>query len=430
MKGKRMLYGLSVAAVTMLASCLTPTVGSAHQTPVTINFWHEWNGYQTADLHKLVVEFNKTHPNIHVNDLGSVTDQKEITAMAGGTSPDVAVTFNVQNVPEWAKVGALQPLDAYITKTNFNIKDYIPSLVDLGRYKGNLYALPIETDTYMLFYNKKLFRQAGIKTPPKTISELKADALKLTVKGSNGYKQMGFLPDYPWLDPTAWPDIFGASWYNASTKQVTPDSPGNLAALNFARTFYSPPYNKAAVQKFESGFGKRMSPNNPFFAGQLGMDWDGEWLPSYIQQFAPNFEYGVVPMPYPDNQPQLKNTAWSLPGDIFIPSNAPHKDEAWTFVQWLLADKQIVRFCADIDNLPANYSALRDPDLVKMAPGLKPFVDQMKHGKVVGFPAVPFANEYMTALSTEDQKVLYLEETAQQAMQKVKNQVQPLANKQ
>ena len=63
------------------------------------------------------------------------------------------------------------------------------------QYNGKRCALPLLADDYGLYYNKALFAKAGITRPPKTISELTADAKKLTVRNADGsLKVVGFDP--------------------------------------------------------------------------------------------------------------------------------------------------------------------------------------------------------------------------------------------
>src|SRR3989442_12949625 len=54
------------------------------------------------------------------------------------------------------------------------------------QYKGKRCALPLLADVYGFYYNKKMFKAAGLTSPPKTMSQLTAYAKKLTKKSSDG----------------------------------------------------------------------------------------------------------------------------------------------------------------------------------------------------------------------------------------------------
>ena len=86
------------------------------------------------------------------------------------------------------------------------------------QYEGKRCALPLLADDYGLYYNKKMFRAAGIKSPPKTMSELTADAKKLTVRDKSGkIKVAGFDPVIGFYEntPDRWIQQFGGKWVDS-----------------------------------------------------------------------------------------------------------------------------------------------------------------------------------------------------------------------
>ncbi|KEQ24524.1 hypothetical protein ET33_09625 [Paenibacillus tyrfis] len=71
------------------------------------------------------------------------------------------------------------------------------------------YALPFTVSmASTLMYNKKAFQDAGIAKPPETLEELFDTAKKLTKRENGAISQIGFIPDYPWIDNVFWPIIF------------------------------------------------------------------------------------------------------------------------------------------------------------------------------------------------------------------------------
>ncbi len=83
------------------------------------------------------------------------------------------------------------------------------------QYGGKRCALPLLADTYGLYYNKALFKKAGITAPPKTISELTADAKKLTKRNPDGsIKVVGLDPFIGFYEnvPERWVTAFGGKW--------------------------------------------------------------------------------------------------------------------------------------------------------------------------------------------------------------------------
>src|SRR5579875_19021 len=78
---------------------------------VTVTVWQGWSGDEAKQFHKLVAKFNATHAGIHVNTLDNVDYQKLLTAVAGGTPPDVAELFS-DYIGTFATKGVIQPLDS------------------------------------------------------------------------------------------------------------------------------------------------------------------------------------------------------------------------------------------------------------------------------------------------------------------------------
>ncbi len=82
------------------------------------------------------------------------------------------------------------------------------------------------------------------------------------------------------------------------------------AAVELSKSIWDQ-YGSDNLDRFSSGLGQYMSTQNPFFSGKYAMTIDGEWLPTFIKQFAPNLNYGIAPIPYDENNPDLKNPGMS-----------------------------------------------------------------------------------------------------------------------
>lgn len=92
------------------------------------------------------------------------------TALAGGGGPDVVVTPGPGRSLELAKAGTLLPLDDYVTRERWS-DTFVPWALELGVVDGQLFSLPYEVETLVLYYNKTLFQQHGW-TVPTTMADL------------------------------------------------------------------------------------------------------------------------------------------------------------------------------------------------------------------------------------------------------------------
>ena len=74
------------------------------------------------------------------------------------------------------------PIDAYVARDKVDLGNYMPAVMDAYKFKDHVYALPKDVDAIALWYNKELFKQAGVDYPTAdwTWDDLTAAAQKLT----------------------------------------------------------------------------------------------------------------------------------------------------------------------------------------------------------------------------------------------------------
>jgi multiple sugar transport system substrate-binding protein len=290
----------------------------------------------------------------------------------------------------------------------------VPTALQSNQYQGKTYALPIAVHTLLLMYNKKSFSDAGISSPPTTMSDLQADIVKLTKVTSGNITQLGMRsPDY-----TTLAYAFGGKWYD-DQGNPTPDDAGNLAALHFWVDNVVKKYGADAIKKFESGYGEYASAQNPFYTGKVAMTLDGEWQPVFIKQYAPSLDWGVVAIPYPDSQQNLAGATQLTSSMFFIPKNAPHKQEAWTFLKYLTGPDAMKEFSRALGNLPARTSLLGDP-VYSDLPQFNVWLDSLKSPNLRIFASLPSTAAYQKDLGDEFQLIANLQDTPEAGMAKVK----------
>ncbi len=216
---------------------------------------------KAAALEKLIQKWNDIRPDIRVKGLSQSDYQKQLTAITGGNPPDIASNFG-QDVVPWGERGAMMPLDDYIKKDNVDLGDFVPAALSSSQSNGKTYALPIAMHVSMLFYNKELLEKAGLNGPPETMGQLKEYIAKLSVKEDGGKLQR--LGLWPGVDAFTFSYAYGGSYYDAENKQVTPDNAGVKAAVEFGKGIWDQ-FGSKELDRFASGLGQYMSPQNPFF---------------------------------------------------------------------------------------------------------------------------------------------------------------------
>ena len=144
-------------------------------------------------------------------------------------------------------------------------------------------------DAYALFYNKKMFADAGITEPPKTMSELTADAKKLTIRNGATIKTFGFVSrsDYNNNSSIYVGSQSGTKYYDSSGK-ATFASDGKWAKLLEWDKNLNDYYGGPAVQKFVGTYNRHTDDaKNPLLTGAVAMEVDGEWHVGEIADAEP-----------------------------------------------------------------------------------------------------------------------------------------------
>ncbi|EPY09812.1 ABC transporter substrate-binding protein [Paenibacillus alvei] len=430
MKRKPLMWCLAfILAFSMLAGCSGGDTSSeegasgnsSSKDKVELSFWYGWTGPEAAALEKLIAKWNSANPDIQVKGLSQSDYQKQLTAITGGNPPDIASQFG-QNVVPWGLRGAMMPLDDYITKDGVDMKDFVPAAISTSQHDGNTYAIPIAMHVTMLFYNKDILKEAGFNGPPETISQLKEYIKALSIVENGGRLQR--LGLWPGMDTYTFANAYNGSFYDVAAKQVTPDNAGVKAALELSKGIWDQ-YGSANLDRFSSSLGQYMSAQNPFFSGKYAMTIDGEWLPTFIKQFAPTLNYGIAPIPYDENHPELKNPGNVTTSVFYIPKGVKHPDASWKFLKWMTEPQQMAEFTAAIGNLPTKLSALKNP-AYNDVPGFKEFLDYSTSQNLRSFPATSFANEYIAEFAVQVDAILRGTVSMEEGLKKVKDKIQPL----
>ncbi|MFD9861227.1 ABC transporter substrate-binding protein [Streptomyces alboflavus] len=362
------------AAGLLLAGCANPSTGSADDDPtkpVTLKFWHGWSAPgEVKAINASIERFEKLHRNIDVKAIGNVTDETINQALraGGGEAPDVVSSFTTNNVGQYCDSGMWVNLDPFMKKTGLDKKKTFPkTLLDYTSYEGNQCALPFLADAFGMYYNKDAFKEAGIAQPPRTMSEFKEAAAKLTVRsGKDSYKRVGFMPNFRLYQNA--PDRLFAQWgpkyFDADGKSNLADEPKTYDYFKTTNELIKAQGGYADLEKFRATFGEEMSSQNAFLTGKLAMHLDGEWRGLMLDEKKAKFDWGVAPLPVPDDQADSYGRGFITGTVLGIAHSSKKQNAAWELVRFLTSDTdQVVNLANDIHNVPSTFAALKSPRL-------------------------------------------------------------------
>jgi multiple sugar transport system substrate-binding protein len=335
---------LMVVTMLMLAACAPVSPGGAAAPaastgggeaaaagPVTLT-WALWGSPEEVASHQRVADaFMKEHPEIKVEIWNQPWDDyfTKIQALwaSGDTKviPDVAFLWPT---PQYAAEGVLENLDAYIEKSNYNLDDYWPGLLESAKYKGSVYGFPRDIESNVIYYNKDMFDKAGVAYPSNdwTWDDFMAAAEKLTQKEASGNTTVYALA----AEGGKWP-----KWVNQNGGAILDDY------VNPTKCMLTEPASVQGIQFFadmmNNGIAMRPADLNQaggdaavFSSGQAAMILQNSSRVSTFNQAGLNYDIAPAPIP-------AGGKRWNGAGGAawVMSSGSDNKDAAWTFLQWL-----------------------------------------------------------------------------------------------
>lgn len=341
--------------------------------------------YDTEFTSELVAEFEKTHPHIKV-ELVSADYNKLMAMMAAGNGPDIIRTNSVTELPGFVLKGmALDLTENFNSSKVFNTEDFLP-VVNQFKYdaasgkhgEGALYGFPKDwSPDYTIYYNKKMFEEAGVPLPSSTEAmtwkELADLAQKLTVK--NGKKTTQYGLAYYNSTIAANQDLLnlqllqqGSSMFNADFSQAELDKPATKDLLHFW------------VETAKSGIGPSPLQQETDWGGQLFVDNKaaiiiaGYWFSGFLKTNELTKDrlddFGVAPAPVVEGGKRISPTGAGTGAIIY--KNTKHPKEAWEVFEWF--------FGADpaVERAKAGYGLPGTKTLTEMLPQESAF-DKMNY---------------------------------------------------
>jgi multiple sugar transport system substrate-binding protein len=359
----------AVLALLVLCALGIAAVGATAATakksaPTKLTIWVGWSARELSVFKKVVAEYDAAHPNVAVNVVGSINDDKIVAAIRAGNAPDVASSFNSYDVGIYCGTGGWVDLSSKLKSSGIPLSSFPAATNYYTQFGGKKCALPLLADDYGLYYNKDLFKAAGLSGPPKTITQLTAYAKKLTKFNPDGsIKVLGFDPFIGFYEntPERWVTAWGANWLDSSNKSILSKQPGWSNWMKWLKSYVNwVGYNK--LVKFQAGLGDEFSASNAFEVGKLAMNYDGEWRVAFIQAEHPKLNYGTAPMPVAN--PKLYGSGYINGTIIGIPKNGKHEAEAWDLVKYLTTNTHaLAQLSNGLRNVPSTSASLTSNEL-------------------------------------------------------------------
>lgn len=285
------IASLSLAACGNNSSGATGTVTPDESKPVTLTM-STWSLASTPEFKTLADGFHKDHPNvtIQLKDYDANNYATLLTAdLAAGTAPDILAIKQVTDLVTFASGNQLQDVsDVPLVQ---GIKG-----ADSYKFNGKQYAIPYRIDGNVLFYNKDLFKKAGVPDPDGSWTW--ADYTNAAEKLKTGLKAAGSsaLPAY-------------LHTWNALVQGFATAQTPNASMLDGDFTYMKPYYEQALQMQndglqlsYATATANKTTYQAEFGKQQAAMMLMGTWYVATLQQQqadgdADKFQWGMAPAP-------------------------------------------------------------------------------------------------------------------------------------
>ena len=303
------LTGGSQARVSISAS---PAEASAAPSgTVTLNGWQSSPPEETK-LAKVIADFEKSHPKIHVNYTSIATNyQATMLAKFAARKPADVFYVDAADFADWVRQGVLQNLDSYVKASKFSTKPFLKNLLNTFKYQGHYYGFPKDWSSLGMEVNTRLL---GNNPIPKTWAQLKSVASKITVPGG---KPICLSADWARLMPFVYQAGGNGQFKSANT-----------APFRTAVNYY--------VGLLKSGLAAQPSQTGSGWCGEAfgkeraAFAFEGNWMFPTMASF-PGVQFTTAPLPMDKKRGNLAFTvSYSMAKD------SKNKPAAWELLKYLV----------------------------------------------------------------------------------------------
>jgi ABC-type glycerol-3-phosphate transport system substrate-binding protein len=304
-----------------------------------------WNiADQEALFKQEFADFKKDNPGVEIEWLDKKGPELPAfyqTQLVAGTAPDI---IDLQGMiwVEWAANGALLDLTPFLQKEPEVAKLYNPDYLSGFVYNKQSFVIPFYIAKTLLYYNKTMFKEAGLSEPPKTFDELMNHAQAMAKGEKTGFLTLNF----DWL---YWPimKMNGIELLKDDLRTPAFNTPEAAAVLDkLAKATASGGINKIAWT------GRWVEPNGAFASGTVGM------LQAHSASYF--FVKGQGPWVNPETLGAAQGPGnWATPTNhgLAISKTSKNPELAWKLVKHMTGNKWATTFATSRRILTGNVEA-------------------------------------------------------------------------
>lgn len=329
----------SGAALTLLEGCGASTTPSGTGTNIT--YWNLFGGGDGVRMIQMEQDFAKAHPEINVESITLAWGDPYYTKMAmsasGGRPPEVAIS-HITRMTTYAAQGLLEPYDLNeLAQVGITEDQFLPPVWQRAHYNNKLYAIPLDTHPFVMFYNVDLCKKAGLLDANGNLKPIQGpEALIAALKSAQQAAGPGnYGVAFEIEGVTLWRLFYtlysqlGGTIQFADGKELVMDTTKAEQALTFMADLTTT--SKLAPPNIDYAGAVAL-----FGSGKAAFHWNGEWeVTTFITQKTP---FNMVPFPqvYDTYFAQADSHSFVLPRQIAV--DPTRRAAALQFISFMLKD--------------------------------------------------------------------------------------------
>ncbi|MCS0604232.1 extracellular solute-binding protein [Streptomyces sp. LP11] len=418
---------VALALPSALLGCAAPHRGTGRpgDSVVLTLLSHYASGALRTALQGPVDEWNATHDRVKVRTTAVEFSDLLTTFMvrqAAGRGADILQPYCLWT-GQLVRAGVLRPAPS--GHAGEIRRGYGTAAAGSASFGGRVYGYPTEAQTYALYYNRRLLREAGVGTPPRTWRELEETARRTTRRDRYGNSLVQGFGLSTYDDSTtvgltlALLSAAGGRFVTADGRSTALDSPAGRAVLGLQRRLVDAGASDPGVNVYQA-----------FPSGQVAMVVGAGWWTDSLKSVmgAAYRDVGVAPLPVPEpgDRPATLATGFLLG----VNTACEHPAEAWEFLRWLNAEKVPVRDArvTRMSALQVSVGSLtgRADDMRALLgrggdPNLRPFLDALAYA--VPEPNGPGAQQAKSLLRKNIEALWTGQQSVAESLRAVRRQV-------
>lgn len=403
---------------------------SSVEDKIVLDFWTFWGSeVRKPIVEKIISDFNESQDEIEVKHtyfpFGDIWT-KSLASISAGNPPDVIIN-DIESVEHRAQKKQNTNLAEFIAEEEGFADQFFENTWTPMFYEGDPYAIPFDTDTYMLWYNKDMFEEVGLdpEKPPTTWDEVEEYAKKLDIKDGDRYERIGFLPRYGAGHNIYMINTDGNAFWDYDEGKPVVNTESNIEAVQWIKDYESH-YGDKVINSFTAEFGSETA--DPFIAEQIGMYISPPTFFTQIRDYGEDMNVGIAPLPNREGHSD-ENLTWGGGFVAEIPYGAKNPEASWEFLKYLAGPEAqeywAVQNFTNVPNIEASEAAANSDELSELGQTIYQAADEnLTH--TVRTPTPLEAPDYTSVIDPEIEKALLGEQSVEDALEKAQKAVEKL----